>query len=118
MFESLNERLERSLKIIKGEGRITELNVAETIKDIRKALLDADVNYKVAKSFTDNVKEKALGKDVLTSVQPGQMMTKIIHDELATLMGGQMQDVNLKGNPCVILIAGLQGSGKTTFSAN
>lgn len=117
MFENLSDRLERSFKAIKGQSRISELNVAETIKDIRKALLDADVNYKISKSFTETVKEKALGQNVLTAVQPGQMMTKIVHDELIALMGGQMQDINLKGNPCVILIAGLQGSGKTTFAA-
>ncbi|MFC2136596.1 signal recognition particle protein [Bacteroidota bacterium] len=117
MFENLTDKLEKSFKLLKGQGRITEINVAETLKDIRKALLDADVHYKIAKSFTDTVKEEALGQDVLSSVKPGQMMTKIVHDELAKLMGGQMQDINLKGSPCVILIAGLQGSGKTTFSA-
>jgi len=117
MFENLTDRLEKSFKILKGQGRITEINIAETLKDIRKALLDADVHYKIAKSFTDTVKQKALGQNVLSSVKPGQMMTKIVHDELAQLMGGQMQDINLKGSPCVILIAGLQGSGKTTFSA-
>ena len=116
MFENLSEKLERSFKLLKGEGRITELNVAETLKDIRRALLDADVNYKTAKTFVDTVKEKALGQNVLTAVKPGQMMTKIVHDELASLMGGESVDVNLKGNPTVILIAGLQGSGKTTFS--
>ncbi|MFC2097312.1 signal recognition particle protein [Bacteroidota bacterium] len=116
MFENLNERLERSFKLLKGQGRITEINVAETLKDIRRALLDADVNYKIAKSFTDEVKSKALGADVMAAVNPGQMMTKIVHDELALLMGGQKTDINIKGNPCVILIAGLQGSGKTTFS--
>jgi signal recognition particle subunit SRP54 len=116
MFENLSDRLERSFKLLKGEGRITEVNVAETLKDIRKALLDADVSYKVAKTFTDDVKQKALGQNVLTAVRPGQMMTKIVHDELATLMGGQAADINLKGTPAVILIAGLQGSGKTTFS--
>jgi signal recognition particle subunit SRP54 len=116
MFENLSERLERSFKIFKGEGKITELNVAETLKDVRKALLDADVNYKVAKQFTDNIKQKALGQNVLTAVKPGQMMVKIVHDELTELMGGSSSDVNIKGNPAVILMAGLQGSGKTTFS--
>lgn len=116
MFENLSERLERSFKLIKGEGRITEINVAETLKDIRKALLDADVNYKIAKNFTDTVKQKAMGQNVLTSVKPGQMLTKIVHDELALLMGGQSQDIDIKSNPSIILIAGLQGSGKTTFS--
>lgn len=117
MFENLTERLERSFKLLKGEGRITEINVAETLKDVRKALLDADVNYKIAKNFTDTVKEKALGQNVLTSLKPGQLMVKIVHDELTELMGGKDTEVNLKGNPTVILIAGLQGSGKTTFSA-
>jgi signal recognition particle subunit SRP54 len=117
MFDSLSERLERSFKILKGEGRITEINVAETVKDIRKALLEADVNYKTAKQFTDRVKEKALGQQVLTSVRPGQLMVKITHDELAELMGGQAADINLKGSPAVILMAGLQGSGKTTHAA-
>ncbi|MDR2127230.1 MAG: signal recognition particle protein [Prevotellaceae bacterium] len=116
MFENLSERLEKSFKILKGEGKITEINVAETLKDVRKALLDADVNYKVAKSFTDEVKQKALGQNVLTSVRPSQMMVKIVHDELAALMGGQAIDINIKPNPAVILISGLQGSGKTTFS--
>jgi signal recognition particle subunit SRP54 len=116
MFESLSERLERSFKILKGEGKITEINVAETLKDVRKALLDADVNYKIAKIFTDTVKEKALGQNVLTSLKPSQLMVKIVHDELAELMGGQSVDINLKGNPSVILMSGLQGSGKTTFS--
>ena len=116
MSESLSERLERSFKILKGEGKITEINVAETLKDVRKALLDADVNYKIAKTFTDTVKEKALGQDVLTSLKPSQLMVKIVHDELAALMGGQSVDINLKGNPAVILMSGLQGSGKTTFS--
>ncbi len=117
MFENLSERLERSFKILKGEGKITEVNVAETLKDVRKALLDADVNYKVAKQFTDTVKEKALGMNVLTSVRPGQLMVKVVHDELAQLMGGQAVDIDIKGHPAVILMAGLQGSGKTTFSA-
>ena len=116
MFENLSERLERSFKILKGEGKITEVNVAETLKDVRKALLDADVNYKVAKSFTDTVKEKALGQDVLTSVRPSQLMVKIVHDELATLMGGDAVELELKGRPSVILMSGLQGSGKTTMS--
>ena len=116
MFENLTDRLERSFKILKGEGRITEINVAETLKEIRRALIDADVNYKVAKSFTDEVKQKALGANVLTAVKPGQMMTKIVRDELALLMGGTATDINLDGRPAVILIAGLQGSGKTTFS--
>ena len=116
MFENLTDKLERSFKILKGEGRITEINVAETLKEIRRALIDADVNYKVAKSFTDQVKQKALGQDVLKAVKPGQMMTKIVRDELAELMGGTATDIRLEGNPAVILIAGLQGSGKTTFS--
>ncbi len=116
MFENLNEKLERSFKLLKGQGRITEINVAETLKEVRRALLDADVNYKIAKSFTETVKEKALGQNVLTSVKPGEMMVKTVHDELAVLMGGKSVDVNLQGNPAVILIAGLQGSGKTTFS--
>lgn len=117
MFDNLSERLERSFKILKGEGRITEINIAETVKDIRKALLEADVNYKTAKQFTDQVKEKALGQNVMTSVRPGQLMVKITHDELAELMGGEAQDINLKGSPAVILMAGLQGSGKTTFAS-
>ena len=116
MFESLSERLERSFKILKGEGKITEINVAETLKDVRKALLDADVNYKIAKTFTDTVKDKAIGQNVLTSLKPNQLLVKIVHDELAELMGGQSVDINLKGNPAVILMSGLQGSGKTTFS--
>ncbi len=116
MFENLSERLERSLKILKGQGKITEINVAETLKDVRRALLDADVNYKVAKQFTDTVKAKALGQNVLTAVKPGEMMVKIVHDELATLMGSETAQVNLSGNPTVILMSGLQGSGKTTFS--
>ena len=117
MFDNLSERLERSFKILKGEGRITEINIAETVKDIRKALLEADVNYKTAKQFTDQVKEKALGQNVMTSVRPGQLMVKITHDELAALMGGEAQEINLKGNPAVILMSGLQGSGKTTFAS-
>ena len=116
MFESLSERLERSFKILKGEGRITEINVAETLKDVRKALLDADVNFKIAKTFTETVKEKAMGQNVLTSLKPNQLMVKIVHDELAELMGGVSVDLNLKGSPTVILMSGLQGSGKTTFS--
>lgn len=116
MFENLSERLERSFKILKGEGKITEINVAETLKDVRRALLDADVNYKVAKSFTDDVKKKALGMNVLTAVKPGQLMVKIVHDELAALMGGEAVGLNLAGRPSVILMSGLQGSGKTTFS--
>ena len=117
MFDNLSERLERSFKILKGEGRITEINIAETVKDIRKALLEADVNYKTAKQFTDRVKEKALGQNVITSVRPGQLMVKITHDELAELMGGEATEINLKGTPAVILMAGLQGSGKTTFAS-
>lgn len=117
MFENLSERLERSFKILKGEGRITEVNVAETLKDVRKALLDADVNYKVAKTFTDTVKNKAIGQNVLTSIQPGQLMIKIVHDELTTLMGGETAEINYEGHPAVILMSGLQGSGKTTFSS-
>ena len=116
MFENLSERLERSFKILKGEGRITDINVAETLKDVRRALLDADVNYKVAKSFTDTVKQKALGQNVLTSVKPGQLMIKIVHDELAALMGGTATEINLKGHPAVVLMAGLNGAGKTTLS--
>ncbi|HOV35368.1 MAG: Signal recognition particle protein [Bacteroidetes bacterium ADurb.BinA261] len=116
MFENLTDRLERSLKILKGEGRITEINVAETLKEVRRALLDADVNYKTAREFTENVKQKALGQNVLTAVKPEQLMVKIVHDELAALMGGSATDINIKGNPAVILMAGLQGSGKTTFS--
>lgn len=116
MFENLSDRLERSFKILKGQGRITEINVAETLKDVRRALLDADVNYKTAKEFTETVKEKALGQDVLTAVRPEQLMVKIVHDELALLMGGTAVDINTKGNPAIILMSGLQGSGKTTFS--
>ena len=116
MFENLSERLERSFKILKGEGKITEINVAETLKDVRKALLEADVNYKVAKTFTDTVKQKALGQNVLTAVKPGQMMVKIVHDELAELMGGKATELNLTGRPTVILMAGLNGAGKTTMS--
>jgi len=116
MFENLSERLERSFKILKGEGRITEINVAETLKDVRRALLDADVNYKVAKSFTDTVKQKALGQNVLTAIKPQQLMVKIVHDELTELMGGETTDMNLKGHPAIILMAGLNGAGKTTMS--
>ena len=117
MFESLSNRLESAFQSLKGQGRITEINIATTVKEIRRALVDADVNYKIAKEFTDTVKEKALGGDVLKSVSPGQLMVKIVEDELTTLMGGTSTDINLKGSPAVILIAGLQGSGKTTFSA-
>ncbi len=117
MFDNLSERLERSFKILKGEGRITDINIAETVKDIRKALLEADVNYKTAKQFTDRVKEKALGEKVMTAVRPGQLMVKITHDELTHLMGDEAVEMNLKGNPAVILMAGLQGSGKTTHAA-
>ena len=117
MFESLSERLERSFKILKGEGVISEINVSETLKDVRRALLDADVNFKIAKQFTDTVKQKAMGQNVLKSVKPSQMMVKIVHDELVLLMGGEKSDINIKANPSVVLIAGLQGSGKTTFSA-
>ena len=117
MFENLSERISRSLKILKGEGRITEVNVAETLKDVRKALLDADVNYKVAKTFTDTVKNKAIGQNVLTSVHPSQLMVKIVHDELTALMGGETAEINYEGHPAVILMSGLQGSGKTTFSS-
>lgn len=117
MFESLSTKLERSFKLLKGQGKINELNVAETLKEIRRALLDADVSYKVAKKFTDDVKIKAMGQNVISSISPGQLMIKIVHDELAQLMGGTASDISLQGNPCVILIAGLQGSGKTTFSA-
>lgn len=117
MFENLSERLESAFKQIKGEGRITELNIAATVKDIRRALIDADVNFKIAKEFTDTVREKAMGQKVLMAVSPGQLMIKIVKDELAGLMGGTESEFNAKGNPAVILIAGLQGSGKTTFSA-
>ena len=116
MFDNLSDKLERALKVLKGHGKISEINVAETAKEIRKVLIDADVNYKVAKTFTDTVKEKALGQNVLTSLTPGQLLVKITHDELRDLMGGEMQDINLKGNPAVILMSGLQGSGKTTLS--
>jgi signal recognition particle subunit SRP54 len=116
MFESLSDKFDRAFKILKGHGQITEINVAETLKEVRKALLDADVNFKIAKQFTETVKEKALGANVLTAVSPGQLMVKIVHDELALLMGGSMQEINLQNNPSVILMSGLQGSGKTTFS--
>ena len=117
MFENLSERLERSFKILKGEGKITDINVAETLKDIRRALLDADVSYKVAKDFCDRVKAKAMGQNVLTAVKPQQMMVKIVHDELAEFMGSEYTDINIKGQPGIVLVAGLNGSGKTTFSA-
>jgi signal recognition particle subunit SRP54 len=117
MFEGLSDKLDRAFKVLKGHGYITEINVAETLKDVRKALLDADVSFKIAKQFTDQVKEKALGQNVLTAVSPGQLMVKIVHDDLAELMGGESTEINLKGDPAIILIAGLQGSGKTTFSA-
>ncbi len=116
MFENLSERLERSFKILKGEGKITEINVAETLKDVRRALLEADVNFKVAKQFTDEVKAKAMGQNVINAIKPGELMVKIVHDELARLMGGETANVNLSGNPAIILMSGLQGSGKTTFS--
>ncbi|MGN1236917.1 MAG: signal recognition particle receptor subunit alpha, partial [Bacteroidaceae bacterium] len=116
MFENLSEKLERSFKVLKGQGRITEINVAETIKEIRKALSDADVNYKIAKQFTDSVKQKALGQNVLTSVKPGELLIKIVHDELITLMGTTTSQLELNSRPSIILMAGLQGSGKTTFS--
>lgn len=116
MFENLNEKLERSFKLLKGQGKISEINIAETLKEVRRALLDADVNFKIAKTFTESVRKKALGMDVLNAIKPGQLMVKIVHDELAELMGGKFVDINLKGNPSVILIAGLQGSGKTTFA--
>ena len=116
MFESLSDNIDRAFKVLKGQGKITEINVAETLKEVRKALLDADVNYKVAKSFTDKVKEKALGANVLTAISPGQLLVKITHEELTNLMGGEKSDINLNGNPSVILMSGLQGSGKTTFS--
>ena len=117
MFESLSEKLDRSFKLLKGHGHITEINVAETLKEVRKALLDADVSYKIAREFTDDVKEKALGQNVLTAVSPGQLMIKIVHNNLTELMGGEHEEINIKGSPAIILIAGLQGSGKTTFSA-
>jgi signal recognition particle subunit SRP54 len=116
MFENLSDKLERSLKLLKGQGKITEINIAETLKEVRRALLDADVNFKIAKQFTDTVKEKAIGQNVITALQPGQLMVKLVHDELTELMGSTSTDIDIKGNPSVILIAGLQGSGKTTFS--
>ena len=117
MFENLSDRLEGALKNLKGQGRISEINIASTVKEIRRALVNADVNYKIAKEFTDQVKEKALGSDVLTAVSPGQQMVKIVRDELAELMGGEAVGINLSGKPSIILIAGLQGSGKTTFTS-
>ncbi|MCK4701434.1 MAG: signal recognition particle protein, partial [Bacteroidales bacterium] len=116
MFENLSDRLERSFKLLKGQGRITEINIAETLKEVRRALLDADVNYKIAKSFTDTVKDKAMGQDVLKAVRPDQMIVKLVHDELVELMGKSSEEINLKGNPAIVLVSGLQGSGKTTFS--
>ena len=116
MFENLQDKLDRAFKVLKGQGSITEINVAETMKEIRKALLDADVNYKTAKAFTDEVREKALGLNVLTSVSPGQLLTKLMNDELAALMGGTVEELNISANPTIILIAGLNGAGKTTFS--
>ena len=116
MFENLQDKLEGAFKNLKGEGKLTELNIASTIKDIRRALVDADVNYKIAKEFTDKIKDEAMGKNVLTSVSPGQLMVKIVSDELTTLMGGTVTEINVKANPTIILISGLQGSGKTTFS--
>jgi len=115
MFENLMDRLESSFKLIKGQGKITEINISETLKDVRKALLDADVSYKIAKSFCDTVKQKAIGQDVIKAVKPEQMMVKIVHDELAELMGSEASDINIKGNPGIVLVAGLNGSGKTTF---
>ncbi|MBE9511579.1 MAG: signal recognition particle protein [Bacteroidetes bacterium] len=116
MFENLSDKLERSFQLLKGQGRITEINIAETLKEVRRALLDADVNYKIAKSFTDTVKDNALGQNVLNAVKPGQMIIKLVHDQLVELMGGSSEEINLKGNPAIILVSGLQGSGKTTFS--
>src|SRR5436190_11055646 len=116
MFESLSDKLESAFKNLKGQGRITELNIASTIKEIRRALVDADVNYKIAKEFTDRIRDKAVGEKVINAISPGQLMTKIVKDELAELMGGEESSFNTKGNPAIILIAGLQGSGKTTFS--
>lgn len=116
MFDNLSEKLERALKTLKGQGKITEINVAETLKEVRKALLDADVNFKVAKTFTDTIKEKALGQNVLTAVSPSQLLVKITHDELTQLMGGQLEEISLGGNPTIIMMSGLQGSGKTTFT--
>ncbi len=116
MFESLSDKLDNALHVLKGHGQITEVNVAETLKEVRRALVDADVNYKIAKEFTTTVKEKALGQDVLTALKPGQMMVKLVKDELTQLMGGDAEGINLSGDPSVILMSGLQGSGKTTFS--
>ena len=116
MFENLSEKLDKALHVLKGHGSITEVNVAETLREVRRALLDADVNFKTAKDFTNRVKEKALGQDVLTTLQPGQLMVKIVKDELTELMGGDTEGINLSGKPSVILMSGLQGSGKTTFS--
>src|SRR6478609_7684688 len=117
MFENLSSKLDKAIKTLKGQGRISEINVAQTVKEIRKALLDADVNYKVAKQVTDSIREKAIGREVLISVSPGQLLVKIVNEELTELMGGEKQDINLKSDPAIILIAGLQGSGKTTFTA-
>ena len=116
MFDNLSDKLDKAMHVLKGHGQITEVNVAETLKEIRRALVDADVNYKIAKDFTSTVKEKALGQDVLTALKPGQLMTKLVKDELTELMGGDAEGINLSGNPSVILMSGLQGSGKTTFS--
>ena len=116
MFENLTDKLERSFKLLKGQGKITEINVAETLKEVRRALLDADVNFKIAKDFTTRIKDKAIGQQVITSLNPGQLMVKIVHDELVELMGGQSVDINLKGSPAIVLMSGLQGSGKTTFT--
>src|ERR1017187_6698625 len=116
MFENISENIERAFKVLKGQGKITEINVAETVKEIRKALLDADVNYKVAKTFTDTIKDKAMGQNVLTSLSPSQLLIKITHDELTELMGGKMEEINIKSNPSIVLMSGLQGSGKTTLS--
>lgn len=116
MFENLSDRLERSFKLLKGQGKITEINVAETLKDVRRALVDADVNYKVAKNFTDTVKQKAIGQNVINAIKPSELMVKIVHDELTSLMGGDVTPLNLSGKPAIILMSGLQGSGKTTFS--
>src|SRR5436853_4722524 len=116
MFESLSDRIDGAIKTLKGQGRISEINIASTVKEIRRALVDADVNYKIAKEFTDKVKDKAVGAKVLNAISPGQLMTKIVQDELAELMGSEVSDFNITGNPAIILIAGLQGSGKTTFT--
>ena len=118
MFDNLSDKLDKALHVLRGHGQITEINVAETTKEIRRALLDADVNFKIAKEFTNKVKEKALGQNVLTTLQPGQLMVKIVKDELTELMGGDAEGINLSGNPTIILMSGLQGSGKTTFSVN